>query len=27
VLPTRLIVRGTTAPAPILREEVGVAAS
>ena len=27
MLPTRLIVRGTTAPAPSLREEVGVAAS
>ncbi len=27
VLPTRLIVRGTTGPAPSLREEVGVAAS
>jgi DNA-binding LacI/PurR family transcriptional regulator len=27
MLPTRLIVRGTTGPAPILREEVGVAAS
>ena len=27
MLPTRLIVRGTTGPAPSLREEVGVAAS
>ena len=27
MLPVRLIVRGTTGPAPILREEVGVAAS